>query len=297
MAELTTFSNTSATLEVSSGYLLGLSPDTNRVVTDIRGWYRGAAFRRDSASRMAAHGNFSERGFRDARYPSISGMFIGSTRAEAAAFVDEINAYLGDGTEGTLTITDTDLGTRSAKVYLLAPDVAWDGGLEVEFHLDMEAPDPRKYGDPVTASALAPKPGGGLIFPLFNNDPFGSSTTGALSFGTPGESGLLTLSNTGTAESPVTATVTGPVGSSGFTITHLATGRKLVYTAPVIAGQYVVLDSRTGTVKLNGYADRAAFLVDRDWIVLGGGETAKYLFEAPDSPEARLTLEVAPAWW
>lgn len=291
-----TYANTTATLEVSSGYLLGLAPGTNKVVTEIKGWYSGAAVRRESVARMGAHGNFSERGYRDARYPGIGGTFTAETRAEAAAFVDEINSFLGDGTEGTLTIADADLGTRSAKVFLMTPDVIWDGGLDVTFFLDMEAPDPRKYGEPVTASTGVPQPGGGLVFPLFSAGPDEETGHGVLNFGQPGEDGVVTISNTGKAESPVTAYVTGPV-ENGFTITELSTGRKLVYTASILGGQYLVLDSRTGTAKLDGYADRAIHLTTRDWILLGGGQTSSFLFNAPDSPDARLTLEVAPAWW
>lgn len=492
---MTAFENTAATLTVQSGYTLGLVPGTKKVVTDIKGWYPGTAVRRESTPRMAAHGNFAERGYREARFPSIGGTFTADSRAEAAAFVDEINAFLGDGTEGVLTIDDADLGTRSAAVYLAGTDVVWDGGLDVVFYVDMEAPDPRKYGEAQRAETGIPAPGGGLAFPLFssgigalartnlvpnpsfengisgvskagaitltqtayapmvasgsqalsisigagagiysyvlqnvpasegdwlaftamlrwsggsryarqtiqwktgsgnikdqgpieygvNNSlggvkklhsaqapagttsadliiyfyddaagavapasgstwstdswlavlgtskaeaearaatyfdgdtggmatrwtgtPGGSPSeeysvdnTGALDFGTATSDGIARLTNHGTAESPVRLTVHGPA-DNGFTITQLETGRKLVYTAPVLDGQRVVLDSRTGTVKLNGYADRAAFLVRRDWITLAGGESAALLFEAPESPAARLELEVAPAWW
>lgn len=495
---MTTYENTAVTLAVQSGYTLGLAPGTKKVVTDIKGWYPGTPLRRERVARLAAHGNFAERGYREARFPSIGGTYTAETRAEAAAFVDEINAFLGDGTAGTLTVDDADLGVRSAQVYLMTPDVIWDGGLDVTFFLDMEAPDPRKYGAPVSAATGVAAGGGGLVYPLFSgglggiqrtnrvsnpsfengtgftakaaaitlstttfasavvngsnalsisigagagtftylfqnvpategewlafaamirwssgsryvkqsiqwrgdagaitrvssssfqpsnnstggsrhvysalapagttsadimlyfyNDSAGavaptSGTTfhtdawiadgaptqaeaearvatyfdgdtlapgkayrwtgasgaslsseydlvrsGVLDFGTPGSDGSLRVTNTGTADTPVRLTVRGPV-VDGFTITEQGSGRQLVYTGEVLDGQYVVLDSRAGTVKLNGYADRAALLTRRDWVTLTGGETAVLLFDAPGSPDARLETEVSPAWW
>lgn len=290
---LTTFVNTTAVLTLERGFTFGLGAGTDRLITDVQGWDAGAPMRRRKSARLRQHGNFTEVSTRDERTISVSGSYQAPDRASAAVFVDELNAYLGDGEPGTLEILDPDLGVRRAGVLLDSPDVTWRGGLDVTFTLDMGAPDPRKYGDAVTAGTPPPKAGGGL----FTEPLFGGDHPGILDFGVPDVTGLVSITNQGTADTPIKMTVTGPVMPGGFTITDPDDGGQMVYNSPVLAGQYLVMDARDGTVKLNGYANRSVNLVRRSWARLAGGQSRRFLFEAPDSPDAYLEIEAAPAWW
>lgn len=165
---VSTFAHTSATLDLSTGFQLGLGPGTNQVVTEIDGWYRPAPMRRPKTERRGAHGNFSERGWKDERVVSLSGAFLGTSRAEAAAYTDQINAFLADGTEGLLTVSDADLGTRFVRGYLDGtPDVQWNGGEIVKWTVDIATPDPRKYGSLSNVETGPPQDGGGLVYPLY----------------------------------------------------------------------------------------------------------------------------------
>jgi hypothetical protein len=283
-----TFANTSATFTAVTGYTLGMAPGTAQYLTELDGWIQGAPMRRSDTARLWGHGNFSEAGKRDARLVTLGGHYVAPDRATAADFVDEINAVMGDGSAGVLTVNDADLGPRSATAYLFGkPEVTWTGGRDVGFTLTMTCPDPRKYGAVVTANTAPPIPGGGLVDPLF-------APSGVLDFGTPGSLGAVTFRNVGRADTSVNFRVRGR--ARGFTITRTQTGAKLAYKDTVPSGSSLYLNGADGTVKLDGYADRATGLTVAEWERLGPGETATYLFECIDT-SARLYLEAAPAWW
>lgn len=289
---VTTYLQTAATLELSTGFLLGLEPDTRQHVTGITGWHSGAGMKRTKTERMAGHGNFSERGYKDERLVSVSGYFHGNSRAEAAAYTDMINSFLADGLEGVLTVTDPDLGVRHANVYLDGtPEVTWNGGLGVAFTVDMAAPDPRKYGQPTLVQTGVPEPGGALVYDLFTGD-----SPGILDFGPAGSDGIAQVTNIGTADTPTLLRIQGPT-VSGFTITESGTGNRLVYTAGVPEGSTLELDSADGSVFLDGTADRSVYLSVREWTRIPPGGTASFLYEAPTGPTSTLTVEASPAWW
>lgn len=494
---------TSALLQLTNGATIGLAPGTNQVVTALKGWHGSAGVRRNSTPRLWAHGSFTERGWKNERVISLSGHVSCGDRGEAAALVDKYAALFGDGLPGVFVVNDADQGERRAEVVLAgAIEVDWDGGLEVDFTVDMVAPDPRKYG-PLSAAVTEPSaPGGGLQFNLFSasaytitrtnlipnpsfeltgvpkngtmtplwytrsgtswnetllngthmlrltasgidelqyayvftgipvtpgqyvnfamaasagfsgqvkaslffvdsagaslstprpdtnfttmgqsvyapellttgpqlvpataatvkipvyaltengGNPltayvyldslifitgpdaasvsdtsyFDGSTTppagyvnawtgevhastsiqsridsgvdGVLDFSTGGTAGSVTVANNGTADVPVAFDVTGY--APGFTITEAATGRQLVYTADVIAGDTLTLDGADGSVTLNGTADRSAYLSRRDWTNIQPGSSATFLFESTGATGALMTVRAASAWW
>ena len=285
---------TAARLTLETGYALGWAPGSATYLTGLDGWTGSAPIRRSKADLLGGHGSHAERGYKDERLISASGHHVAPSRAAAAAYADQLAGFLGDGTEGVFLVDDVDQGERWAEVYLASGgvDVHWTGGVDVAYTVHMLATDPRKYGRPSAVPSTAPPtPGAGLVFPLF-----GAPADGALDIGRGGISGRVSATNTGTAD-------TGPIFSvfgehvPGFTITHLATGRRLVYADTVTANQTLVLDTNDGSVTLDGYAPRETRLTMAEWTRLAPGETGAWLFEAPGSINARMGLEVFPAWW
>ncbi|QPO16947.1 minor tail protein [Arthrobacter phage Kittykat] len=120
------------------------------------------------------------------------------------------------------------------------------------------------------------------------------STVGILDFGVSGSTGTVSLANPGTADTGPKFTITGTT-VPGFTITELNTGRRLVYTGTIRTGQKLVIDTDDGSVLLDGYAPRE--LAVAEWTRLGRGETGSWLFESPGSNNAKMKVEVRPAWW
>lgn len=288
---LETLATTAASITLTTGQMLELQPGTNQVLTHLDGWFSPAGTRRNATDRLWAHGTFSERGWRDQRVITVGGHIFTKTRAEAAAMTDELAAALADGTAGKFIVNDADLGYREATVFIQGtPTVNWNGGVDVFFMIDMVAPDPRKYGPLATATTLAAAPGGGLIFDLFTG-----TNAGVLDFGASDTPGTVTLENVGTADTAPVFTVTGM--APGFTITETSTGARLIYSDTLAAGQSLVINAADGSVLLDGYADRSAALIRREWTLIPGRTRQTYLFESPGNAGASLTLGVRPAWW
>ncbi|QIG58495.1 minor tail protein [Arthrobacter phage DrSierra] len=122
-----------------------------------------------------------------------------------------------------------------------------------------------------------------------------TGTSGVLDFGAAGSPGTVTLENVGTADSAPVFTVSGY--APGFTITEVSTGARLIYTETVLDGQTLTIDAADGSVLLDGYADRSAYLIRREWTRVPGRNRYTYLFESPGNDGASLTLGVKPAWW
>lgn len=296
---ISTIATTAASLTLTTGQQVDLRPGTNQVLTDLEGWWSGPGVRRPDTPRLWTHGSFSERGFREARIITVHGHAFADSRREAATLTDELNATLADGTRGTFRVEDVDLGARWAHVYLAdAPTVVWDGNTDVTYAVDMIAPDPRKYADAAVLTTGPAAPGGALQFDLFAVRSEGGQATegipGVLDFGGIGSPGKVTFTNAGTADTAPVFIVRGP--ALGFTITEIASGRRLVYEDIVAPGQTLRLDASDGSVLLDGYADRSRALTRREWTRVPGSGAATYLFECP-SADALLTLEVCSAWW
>lgn len=286
--------DTVAQLSVETGFSMGWAPGSAQFLTKLDGWTSGAPIRRNKADLLGGHGSHAERGYRDERLVSVSGHHVAASRADAAAYVDALNAYLGDGTAGRFQVEDVNLGTRWAEVYLAAgaTDVTWTGGVDVGYTVHMLAADPRKYGAAVLyADVGVPVAGSGLTFPLF-----GSPAPGVLNLGGGGYPGKVTTPNPGTADVGPVFRVTADY-APGFTITETGTGRRLVYVETVVDGQTITLDSNDGTATLDGYAPRDTKLVTAEWTRLAPGSPRTWLFESPGSTNARLSVEVTPAWW
>lgn len=288
---LSTFTTTSASLTLTTGQMLELQPGTNQVLTLLDGWFSPAGTRREGTARLWAHGSFSERGWRDQRVITLGGHIYTTSRSDAANMTDTLSAALADGTAGKFIVNDVDLGYREATVFINGtPTVNWDGNLDIFFMIDMVAPDPRKYGSKISATTLAAAPGGGLAFDLFTG-----TNAGVLDFGGADVPGTASLENIGTADSAPVFTVSGY--APGFTITEPTSGARLIYTATVATGQTLVINAADGTVLLDGYADRSAYLTRREWTRVPGKTRNTYLFESPGNTGAQMTLEMRPAWW
>jgi hypothetical protein len=114
----------------------------------------------------------------------------------------------------------------------------------------------------------------------------------------PSSSGMVTLVNSGTADTTPVFRIDGY--APGFTITRTGvggTGARLVYADTVQAGSYVLINPADGSVLLDGYADRGGQLVVSEFETLAGAESATWLFESPGNVNATLQVSMGDAWW
>lgn len=263
---------------------------------DLTGWGSGGGpgVRTDRTARLWGHGEFTDRAWRDARLVTITGDATAPNEQIAALAEQQINALLGEGLPDRMTVTDTATVDMWATAKLFAaPKVGWKNDTTATFQVQFICPDSRRYGEAVLGSTGVPVPGGGLAFDLF-----ASGQAGILDFGAAGDPGTVTLTNTGTADSPAQVfRITGTAPATGFTIRHLQSERVLQYAGPLAPGDELVLDAADGSVWLNGYADRGTDLIRREWVRLGRGETGTWLLESPNSTDLRMEVEVNPAWF
>lgn len=98
-----------------------------------------------------------------------------------------------------------------------------------------------------------------------------------LYWGASGSSGLIYMTNTGTATSYPVFTVTGPLTNPTFTNPN--TGDLIAYTGTVAAGQTLTIDNSpfTSTVNLNGI-DRSGALSSASWIDIPPNSTTVLQF-------------------
>lgn len=260
----------------------------------IPGWHGSPSLRGDRFPRMDAHGEFATRARREGRVIQLSGNAHCATDDALSRTIDELAGVVGDGRLYPLTITDPIVGTRTAEVRL-ATDIALDWTVPgiVSYVIQLLAPDPRKYGQVVSGSTAPFSGGGGLWSDVLFGSP---QAAGVLDFGVPGSLGTVTLTNPGSADTAPVFTVTGSI-PEGFEIVQQGSGERLKWADALVPGQTLVLDGDTGSVKIDGTADRAAKLTVMDWKRLDRRSSATWQFLAPNSQNTVMLVEVRPAWW
>lgn len=270
--------------------LLGLDIDGVKWrYTEFTGWTGGAAVETNSQPRPGAHGNLPGPVYRRERVISLSGQLVANSRSLAVTAQDELEALLADGSTGTFTVDDPDLGVRSASVHLsgtpLVDDAAAGAGV-VRWSLQFTCDDWRKYGDTQDRDTALPGGGTGMGFPM----------AFPMEFGDPGNPGRIQFTNDGRAPTEPTFTVT-PSMLSGFEITRVETGQRLRYEHPVMST--LTVDCAAGTV-LEAGERRERYLTVREWPSIGPGETATFQFSTLGSETfadpAHLYGSSAPAY-
>lgn len=131
--------------------------------------------------------------------------------------------------------------------------------------IEFDCTDPRRYANTIsTANASLPSDAGGLTF----------NATPDFSFGLASSGGAISATNAGSFGAPVVFRIEGPVTSPR--IINDDTGAQLwLKGLTLTAGQYILLDSESRTVKLNGTADRYFYLTsDSSWWDLEPGSNS-----------------------
>lgn len=185
--------------------------------------------------------------------------FAVKRRVENMPMFGEMRVDQGDG-----------VWTRAIEVESIDIPDAW-GGTETLFTIDVTAPDPVRYRDPLTLGPIGlPVRSGGLEFPAAFPWHFGDSVRP-----------VGTLTNDGSV--PVLPRMTMS-GSADSVIVH-GGPRRLEFGA---FDGTLVFDSAERRAWLNG-VDVTRQLVRRDWPVVGPGESQDFFFEAVNpSPDTVL---------
>lgn len=268
--------------------------DTGRgwVFADLIDWYTLPDSKSPSVPMPQGNGSFNPGvDWRSAATPSFTAGYIGSSKAECLAAVEQFTAV--GTTAQTMVVTDELRATqREVSVrHIGVPDFFGYDDFEVHFAVDVLAWDPIRYGDLVTSSTGLPMAGGGLEYPL--HDP-----SGALSYGSNGQLGRVDLSNGGTADVWPSFEITGAL-TNGFFIQRLDTGQVLRYDRVVPAGSTVSIDSRTGRVLVDSLSDASTYLTRDQFFSIPAGGSIEVQFNAINgsSGSPMMTVSWRPGWW
>lgn len=252
------------------------TPGANGFVYDnesLERWYKRAESVVKNSKRPNAHGSYSlGQLFTKEHRPLVSGSFFGMSSAEAKAARRRLVAMFNDGLPVKMTVTDEDGVATSRTVWLTDIDAPFVHDFSY-FHFDIElnAPDPRRYGGSTSSTDGMPTGGSGLFWDL------GTAPSGLyFDWGTPGVAGQVAYTNTGQSSTFPRLEIggSGTIGN-GFRVTEVETGRELTYVQTVEFGQVVVLDSRTQRATLGG-GDVTGLLSSRKWFEIPRGATRRY---------------------
>lgn len=150
--------------------------------------------------------------------------------------------------------------------------------------MTLEAMDPRIYDNAAsTVATTLPSTGGGLGFP----------TPAPLTFGAVSTGGSIAAPNAGNIATPVVFRVDGPCVNP--TITNVGTGAALAFSVSLAAGEFLLVDSATRSVYLNGTANRYNTITSAGWFDLAPGVT-QVDFRASTATSSTLTATWRSAW-
>lgn len=266
-------------------------------VRSLLGWDELPDSRQDSPERPQAHGRFDTPVWADERVVTLAGQIVSQDRD---ALLRELSGVMGwpsgGGSAETLTVTRagrTLTASARLRAFRTPTDLDWSVG-KVPFAIEWRCADPLRYGPAATVETGFPVLAGGLEFPLFTD---GTNDTGYLEFGAQSSTGRVVVTNEGTADSTQQFTVTGPVPP--FQIVAVESGRRLVFSRPVAAGDVLVIDSATGVVVLNGGdVDYSGYLTTAEWVSVppGGSQTFAFL-PLEGTGTGTLTVTWRPAFW
>lgn len=233
-----------------NGILLG--SDTPFHWKQLTGWDSLPALDDSSSARPDAHGDFPGAIYAQSRTVTLEGwadaaaetmeQVLREFRSRLQLIQDEVPLIVSDGD-----------GVKLAYARIIARDLAHTPLRRVgrgEYSLQWKCTDPLRYSLDQRMAALSPVTfTGGLTYPLVYPLDYGSVT------GRNVTDGL----NDGDAPAPAQVTFVGPM-LGGYALTNTTTGQRLAYDVPLVAGETLTVDTRTGSVVLNGSSDRASYL-------------------------------------
>lgn len=235
----------------------------------LDGWYGDVDVDLGLVKRPNAPGAFApEQVFPGEAVISIEGDYFGADRQAALRMREDLTALYNEGRPITMTVAD-DLRTTHREVLVARVGLPWTIHPEFEFSIDMTAPDPRRYADPVTVGTTLAVAGSGLQLP--SNEATGvglllpSNETPnpdlGIDFGTVSTSGRVTVTNQGNTATTSKMVVSGGSMTDGFDIVNVATGQRLSYIATVPTGSTVTIDGDLRTAFINDFGPAGRWLV------------------------------------
>lgn len=174
-----------------------------------------------------------------------------------------------------------------------APLVKWAGVNMLKFSLGLTSLSSCLYGlDAVSGSSYLPSTSGGMTFPYGFDDSTGSGSRWMWSETVV--SGSVNLSNEGTASSPVTIRIDGPVVNPQ--VSHVGSGHVIAFNMSLGVGHYATVNGVTHEILIDGTDPARGRVVRREWSQAEPGSNI-WAFNASEySSTARMSVSFYPAY-
>lgn len=231
------------------GYLLG--DDETTFMTQITGWDDLPGVDSGNALRANAHGGWAGKKLAGQRIITWEGRFSPALPGLWAEKLKELRSALTlpRGTEEEPIVIRSHDETKlvfGAVVQRAIPMDRSYGYYGAKLSVQFECSDPRKYslGENVWNLELPPQIDVGLTYPL----------TYPLDYGVEVTSSIGSLFNDGDVTTPVELVFNGPVVNPA--LISMTSNTRLEFQITLDADETLVVNTRTGTVMLNGVADR-----------------------------------------
>jgi hypothetical protein len=261
--------------------------DVKWSINKFDGWEGSPASTTDFAQRARGDGATSTEGFLTPRFMTIDGLITAPSLAALDVARDQLRASVPLGLSPLLVSESATV--RNAMVKR-------QGGVMIEYLTDtiakysvlIAAPDPRQYGDLISASTLLPSSSGGLVRP----STWPRTWTGV------SNTGVIRVNNPGNTYAPVWLRIDGPIPAGGWTVTHVGKKQSLTFATALAlsAGEFVDVDMDRREVLAQGQAPRAGYVTSRGWFSLDPGDNDIAFSAQNYSATAQLTITTKPSW-
>ncbi|MFE1378679.1 hypothetical protein ACFW6S_07015 [Streptomyces sp. NPDC058740] len=289
---------------VQIGDLL-LGPRTGYGWQTLTGWEETPAYDSGTVNRSDAHGAYPGRLLAQPRTITLDGVVIRTDPGRMGAAVRALSAATtlrDDEQPLVIRLDDSPPLLSWVRCIRRVVPVGTGGyaiGVVTGAAAQFEATDPRRYGvAEQQATANLPRAEPGLDWHLA---PGPEGVTYPLDFGAPGSTGSLRAVNEGDAPAHPTLLIRGPVSLPS--ITNINTGELVEYDLDLAADDELLVDTRDGTVTLNGTASRLYTATARsspeNLFTLPPGSASLLFRAAPGSIDPRASAEIRwrSAYW
>lgn len=243
------------------------------ILMEETGFWDSPEPRKDIVERVNAHGSYMGPSYYQHRIVTLTGRAYAQDARQIRTAWSRISGMGSSTPTQSLALScDSEIGTLTCQVRrddaVITKPVPLLNVNAFEFSMQLIAPDPRKYSaDWRTMRAGLPEAttGDGLDFTTSSGGmtPFKGLdfvNPGGLMFGASNATGLLQLTNGGTAPTVPIYTLYGPLTTPVLTATVGATSYSLKFNGTLSAGQRVVIDPSVPSVLLDGTASRRHLL-------------------------------------
>ena len=260
---------------------------------DVSGLYDGVGSTLQTSEKAMSDGWYGNLPRLQGRTITIEGHIIGRCTKSCITAWNAFKSVLDTG--GMLLIARLgDIG-RQVRVWQSrsAPLIKWDGVNILRFSLGLTALSPYLYGlETVSDSSSLPSSSGGMTFPYHFEEP--GVSVASWQWSEDVVFGKVSLSNEGTASSPVLIRIDGPVVDPQ--VLHVGSGHVMAFNMSLGSGHYVTVNGVTHEILVDGTDPARGRVVRREWTQAEPGLNVWGFNAGEYSATARMTVSFYPAY-